>query len=240
MLSDSDEYELEEPDAVGDEVVRKQVEDDLARARLQLEIDQHDAAHNSAGDLDHYLKDFKFQYGTKHLMVLTAVVAVGISIWRIGQIAGLFLVAMVLLGGTHFYLNHREQKQAEIIRAKRKKLVAKLRAHEAGEEVSTETLSMYDEELEELEEVKPRPKLNFQFSIKHLLIVTTIACVVLSILTFFTPTVLAAILGVVAVGGLAVYAIGFEMPGIVVVSWWVILGLYIVLSAVAAFTSTTP
>ena len=66
---------------------------------------------------------------------------------------------------------------------------------------------------------------------KELLVASIGAAIVLGLLgTLFGAAVMATLLGVIALVGLAVQAVGIDMPRVVALGWWLLLVLYVVVS----------
>ena len=83
-----------------------------------------------------------------------------------------------------------------------------------------------------------REALQFRFSVRQLLIFMTVAAVTLGMLRFMGgSSVMASVLGLVARGGLGVYAAGYEPPASMVMGWWMTLVLYVVVSILTALMS---
>lgn len=230
---DDGDYELE---PVDEEILRGEQERaraDMVRAQTSLDID--DVYERSTADerLDEFLKQARFQFQLKHLLMATAVLAVFLSLWKLfaSSVAALMLVVMSALVVTHAYLGWRDRQREAMLAARRARLVEIARRGEQGELVD-------EDDLDEEEEPPPPPKppLRLNFSLKQVLVTLTVASVALGLLSAFgalTGTgfgAVAAILGLVAVAGLVAFAVGFEMPPIVAFGWWIILLLYIAVS----------
>ena len=83
-----------------------------------------------------------------------------------------------------------------------------------------------------------KEKLRIRFSLREMMLAMTTAAVVFGLVRALGGADIAAtLLGFLALIGLAVHALGFEPPGVVVLGWWVILVLYVALSIVAAMWS---
>jgi len=84
-------------------------------------------------------------------------------------------------------------------------------------------------------EAKPPEPSRIRFSLRSLIIAMTVAAVSLGMIrTLGGPSPTATILGLVAVAGLVIHALGFEPPQAVVLGWWFILVLYVLLSLFGA------
>ncbi|MEM6329780.1 MAG: hypothetical protein AAF790_05980, partial [Planctomycetota bacterium] len=120
---------------------------------------------------------------------------------------------------------------------RRRRLVelARLRDHAANDADVAARQAACDEldaEQAALERAARPPELRLAFSTKHLLITMTAAAVLLGVLSWVTPGLLAGVLGLVAIAGLLVFVTGVEAPPPAVMAWWVVVSLYIVVSLV--------
>ena len=80
-----------------------------------------------------------------------------------------------------------------------------------------------------------KEQFRFQFSLRELLMTMTVAAVTLGILRLMGSAETAAtLLGLVALFGLVIYAVGYEPPQVVVLGWWLTLVLYVGVSIFAA------
>ncbi|MEM1305568.1 MAG: hypothetical protein AAGG46_11760, partial [Planctomycetota bacterium] len=104
----------------------------LSAASESLNVDEFYADYNRDLELDSLLEDFKFRFQIRHVMLLTAGLAVVLSLWKIANFAGLLLLTFVGLGGAHFYLAFRERKRQAEVEARRDRLLEIMRARNAG------------------------------------------------------------------------------------------------------------
>ena len=101
----------------------------------------------------------------------------------------------------------------------------------AGDRVRTPL----DERRELPEPELERPRLRFQFSLGQFLIAFTCAAVLLAIMSIGGgPQTAAVLFGIIALGGIVYFALGFEVPEVVAFVWWILLVLYVVLSILSA------
>jgi hypothetical protein len=124
---------------------------------------------------------------------------------------------------------------------RRAKLAPPVPGHVVGGPVSGPLPSLADirlpaEEVDELEEARAvKEPFRFQFSLRQLIIAMTIAAVVLGAMHFLGgPAATATVLGLIALVGLFVFALGYEPPSILVFGWWFTLVLYVAVSLFAA------
>jgi Flp pilus assembly protein TadB len=233
---DDFEFELEEVDPEILEHARR-------RGERQVQETEARAAHMETFDAPSEadpitLHDFEgFRFTTQHLLIATAILAVFMSIVRLGGgCNALFISALTSLAyGWWFVLRKErlERLERERRRAEAAQRLSQLQRNEQGELIrsSEGTLMAYDEEEEKL--IPEKPAFTFSFSLKEVMIVFVIAAVILGLASLFTPQTAALILGIVAVIGLVVLIMGFELPGIIVFGWWVLIGLYVVMSIAA-------
>lgn len=236
--ADDDEYELEAPDEDVLEHARKRAAADFRQATDSLEIDNAQRAMEERHMLDPS-DDFQFQFQTKHLLIATAVLAIGLTLAKLTNgFAVLMVGTTVALIITHWYLNRREQKRLDEASARRAEAVRKLRERQATENIGGPPPTMYDEELEEadaeFEAAVEESRFRLSFSFQDMMIAVTVAAVVMGIGAAIGSKALAVVLGLVAVTGLLTYALGVQPPARVVMVWWVTLLLYIVVCVLQA------
>ncbi len=253
--SDGDEYELEAPDEAAEEL-RKQAVLNSIRSKIDIDEVYREAEHNRGGEiLENWLRNFhfRFQFRVKHLLIATAVLAIALTLIKLK----LFWMAVIVLfmlsvAGLYGYLKWEERKhQAEADR-RREELYARRRAqfaprlpgHIVGDPLAATESSIPDvpqppNEVERIWlESMEREKFRFQFSLRELIIAMTTAAVVLGLIRLLgSPAATATVLGLVALFGLLIFALGFEPPQIVVFGWWFTLVLYVLLSIFAAVWS---
>lgn len=238
-LEDGGEYELEpvDPEVLASERERAQAE--VIRAETSLDVDQVYREAESTGQLDEFFADFKFRFQVKHMLMGTAALAVFLSVSRlIGSVFAAFIVvATVGLIAAHAFLNRRDRQREAALAAKREKLVAMARAGEKGVRLEPEELGPLDREDAVDEDGLPdeRAPLRIKFSVKEILVALTVASVMLGMLSLLGFSAVAAILGLIAIAGLVVFAVGVEMPPVAMLIWWITLVLYIVVSVAGAF-----
>ncbi len=191
------------------------------------------------------LSDFKrFQFSIRHLLIATALLSV---IMTVAQLAGGFTaifatIAAAVATGWWFVIRSERRQRAE----KEKQLAtfkAKIAAQRAAEDGGD------DGEVEEvvpipmpasmriaIDEPYQEPKIDFSFSLKEMFGAFTVAAVVLSLSRVMGgPSNAAMLLGMIALSGLVLHAVGFDPPRVVILSWWLMLVLYLFISVWAAF-----
>lgn len=190
------------------------------------------------------LRGYRFRFQVKHLLVLTAVVALLLavrSVLGIGFGSMLVVMFMLAIGGVSLVLKLEENKRQQEANRRRQKMYAERRAQQAraaGLPVEP------DDELDEpplAAPSEPRPPappasaFRWQFSLGQLFAVTTVVALLLGVVSFAGGTAtIATLCGLAALAGFVVVALGYEPPEIVVFGWWMLLALYVVLSVFAA------
>ncbi len=233
---DDYELELEDVDAEVLEHARlratRQVEETEARAaRLETFEIPSEAATIGFDDL----KSFRFT--TWHLLVATALVAVFMSVIKLGGgCNGLFIAGLMTLAAGWWYVLRKERHERLERERRRLEIEARLTQTRKQETVVTERMAGLEPAEEEF--VPTRPALSFSFSLKQIMGSFVVAAVVLTIAMLFGSNTASLILGVVAVLGLAIQVIGIELPGILVFGWWVLMLMYVAISLWAMFNST--
>lgn len=228
---DDDDYELE-LEAVDPEVLELQKrrgerqfqETEIRSRRLELfeGVEQTDPI-----TLDQ-LKNFRFT--TRHLMIATAVLAIVMALYRRMQGGAVFLVWVALLAGGWWYVLRKERlaQQARLRRHQQTdEELARIQTTDEGERIASR---VGQEDRAAGGDAIPRPGLSFSFSVKQILGAMAIAAVVLTLATLMGPQNASLLLGAIAGLGLAVHFLGFDLPGIVVFGWWMLLVLYLVVS----------
>lgn len=238
---EDDDYELEleevDPEILAHAKQRadRQIQDTEARAALLETYDTPSEADTLT------LDDFKgFRFTTRHLLIATAVLAVFMSVVTlVDGCSGPFIAALAALAYGWWFVLRKERK--ERLERERRRLeidarIAAARKNEAGEPIVATTRMAGLEPAEE-EPAPEKPALSFSFSLKQILWAFAVAAVILGISTWIDPGTASVILGLIAVIGLAIHVMGFELPGIIVFGWWILLVLYVLMSAWAILKS---
>ena len=226
---DSDEYELEPVDPEILEMERQRVREQARRAELAVDINESydDAEHSDPISWD----DFKgFRFTTRHLLIATAGFALLLTLFKIGNCLVGFLLATAAVGAGWYYVFRKERLAA---RERQRERVERRRELER-EHVGTVDYSEFDEPEQETTLLSD---FRFNFSMKQLLGAMTIAAVTFTLMGLLGGENLALILGLIALIGLIVHVVGFEVPMLMVLCWWMILVLYIIVSIFAILTS---
>jgi len=251
---DDGEYELEPPDEAVTEHQRKAT---LAGIEKRIDINEiYAEADRDRGSeiLEDWVRNFRFrfQFQVKHLLIATALLAIVLTLFKLGMFWPTMVVLIMLgVAGLYTYLVWEEKKhQAEAAR-KREIVYAQRRAQQAASQSggiaeTTEPLTTAaaavppSSEIEEAwRAARERKRFRFQFSLREMIITMTVAAVVLGLIRFLGgPAATATVLGIVALIGLVVFAVGYDPPQIAVLGWWLVLVLYVVVSIFAAVWSS--
>ena len=227
-----DEYELEPIDPEILEHERQRGEQKTRQAESAFDIEE---VYNELEPIDPInwgdLRAFRFT--TRHLLIVTALLSVVMTLIEIGRWTGLFLVVVIALAAGWFFVLKKEQR--ERLQRKRHREEAKRRiAAERGEAVDAGQLPTKVDKPEP--ETAVGPAFRFSFSMKEMLGALTVAAVLFALVRGLGGVDNAAmLLGMIALTGLAVHMIGFDPPAVIVLGWWILLVLYIVVSLWAAF-----
>lgn len=227
---DDDDFELElEP--VDAEVLARQRQHAQQRtddAAAKVDVDEILRQKDDEGD---YYVDWSFLKGlrftTRHVLVLTALLAILMTMFRVlGGCNAIFVLVMIAVGVGWFLVLKRDQRREREREQMRKDLLA-------GRPLATAAAG----DVPTLEAPQPRFDVKFQFSMKEMLIAMTVAAVFMALMYGFGRESIAMTLGIVALGGLAVNAAGFDPPRQVVLGWWVLLVFYLIFGLMVAVGS---
>jgi hypothetical protein len=175
------------------------------------------------------LRPGRFQFQVKHLLIVTAVVAIVLAFrtaFDVGFGTMLIVAFMLAVAGVSLYL-------------KLEKMYAERRARQA------QVTGRPHDEVWEAEPVagpaevappsSPLADFRFQFSMSQLFMVTTGAALFLGLgMAIGELPKVATLCGFLAFAGLIVPALGLRPPAFVVFAWWMLLVVFVVLSLAAA------
>jgi hypothetical protein len=253
---DDEEYELEPPDAEVTAAAERNAREIVEASEARIDIDEiyRDAGQQRSDEiLEKWVRDFKFgfRFQVKHLLVATALLAIVLTIYRLGFLGPAFFVLIMLsVAGVYFYLQWQEKQAQEQAARRRHEMYERRRAHMqkmmagpsatgdaavASTEVPKTPEPLPNETDLAWQEAMSKEKFRIRFSVAELLIAVTTAAIILGLVQVLGgASNTATLLGFVALIGLVIHALGFEPPGIVVLGWWFILVLYVLLSIVVA------
>lgn len=239
-FDDSDEeLELEPVDPEILEYQRQQVqrktrelEDRVDVEELFEGIEQEDAF--TAEDLK------QFRFSIRHLLILTAVTAVVLTIAKLTDgCMAIFISAVIALASGWWLVTRKEKQQALERQQRKERMKARIAAQRASEDGTPESgLSGSNDESPSYS--RSIRDFKFNFSLKQLLGVMAVVAFTLGLIRIMGGTEYAAmLLGFIALGGLLLHALGLEPPPIVVLGWWLLLFLYIVIGLASMVIATS-
>jgi hypothetical protein len=229
---DDDDFELElepvDPDILAHERERAQAKTDAAVTKATFDELYEHPPENHDYDLD-FSQLRQFRFTTRHLLILTAILAIGLTLYlQLGGCMALFVMAAAAVGCGYFVIYRKERREALELERRRKEFLAQgpAPARPAAD----------DDGPWEAEPPEPSREFRFAFSLKQVMITMTAAAVFLAVLRFVNVEALTLTLGLLALVGLAVQTFGFvDPPPAVVFGWWILLVLYLALGLLAAF-----
>jgi hypothetical protein len=140
--NEDDDYELEAPDEQIIHGERSRAEEDVVLAQSNIDIDAIYRETEADPDWGEMWKGLRFQYQTKHLLILMAVVSVLImAVLKTNFAAVLIVVTILGLAGVHGYLAWRENQRQERLELQRKEMyVRALKVREAAQTAKSQPL----------------------------------------------------------------------------------------------------
>jgi hypothetical protein len=249
---DDADYELEPPDAdvLAAEERRAKEAIDATLTSIDIEEIYREESRDRGGEiLQEWTRNLQFRFQVKHLLIGTALLAIGLTLWRWGILGtALVILTMLSIAGLYLYLQWQEKKQRDEAELRRREMYARRRAHsenrggaavddaaETKPEPITPPPPLPNETDEVWQASLAQEKFRIHFSLREMMLAITAAAVILGLVQVLGGADKAAtLLGFVALVGLVIHALGFEPPEIVVLGWWLILVLYVLLSIVAA------
>jgi hypothetical protein len=248
---DDDDAELElEPLDETIEERQKQAALNAIRARIDIDEVYGDAERDHGGEImENWFRNFRFQFQLRHLLIATAVVAIILTLIKL-QLFWTTLIVGVMLStaGLYLYLRVEEKKHEVEAERRRQALYTRRRAQMAASmgaplaeqfEANLETAPPPTNKVDERwQQAANEQKLHFQFSLRQMLVLMTAAAVTLTLVRLLGgPSATASVLGLFAIGGLVVYACGYEPPQNMILAWWLILVMYVLISICTAVWS---
>jgi hypothetical protein len=248
---DGGELELEPVDAEIIAGEKRRADEAVEEAKRAINIDAIYREVEPVRDLD-FSKDvvdkFRFQFQLKHLLIATAVVAVMLALYKLDLLGPTLIVLFMLavFSATAYFHWEDKKRQAEADRRRHEMYAARraqLEASRTGRSVPISDVSPggdrartpFDDSGELPQPKIERPRLKFQFSLGQFLIAFTCAAVLLAVMSIAGgPQAVAVLFGIIALGGIVYFALGFEVPEAVAFVWWILLVLYVVLSIFSA------
>lgn len=226
---DGDEYELEPVDPEILEMERQRIRESARRAELAVDINETYEDVSSADPVT--WDDFKgFRFTIRHLLIATAVLAMALTLIKVGSCLGAFIIAVAALAAGWYFVIKKERRIAH----ERERDRDERRRQLHDEQTESVDYSQFDEPEEE---TVPAVEFRFAFSMRQLLGAMTVAAVVFALMSLLGENNAALCLGLLALFGLVVHIIGFELPPLAILCWWLILVLYVIVSLIAVFMS---
>lgn len=246
---DDFEYEVEPPDPAVLDAEKRRAADVTESVKRSIDIDEiyRDLENRDSEVMDAWLakaRGYRFQFQLKHLLVLTAVIAILLTLRRLGVNLITFTVvgAMMAVGGITIYLQWQEKKRLAEADARRQRMYAERRAamdrarSPGGAPSAPPPAPLPPDELETVRSTVERKPYRFRFSLAQFMVAVTCAALILGFVTLLGGMANAATLcGFIALAGLVVHALGYEPPEVIAFVWWVFLLMYVGLSITAAF-----
>jgi hypothetical protein len=248
---EDEEYELEPLDPAIASAEKRHAEHVAEQARASIDIDEvYREADRHRGEeiVENWIRNFHFRFHVKHLLFATAAAAIVVAAAKLNFLvpAAMFLL-IASIAGLYLYLNWQDSKQQAEAEAKREELFAKRREQlqsigkaPAGAEPQRSnepdtSAAMPPDPAADMWTEAPEPEpFRIRFSVRSLLIAMTVAAVSLGMISILGSGPMATILGLIAVAGLVVHALGFEPSQPVILGWWFILLLYVLLTIAGA------
>ena len=189
---DSDaELELEPPDPQVLAAEQRRAAEAIDVHRKTIDIDEvyRDVDANRDNEIVaewvNHFRNFRFQFQIRHLLILTAVVAMLLAVSQWINLGTVFIVGIMLaVAGVSLYLKLEENKRQEAADRRRRKMYAERRAQQGiqtGQRVDADDLDE-DPGPPMLRDETPPPtapvrSFRFQFSLSQMLVVITVAAV---------------------------------------------------------------
>jgi hypothetical protein len=231
---DDDDFELElepvDPEILAIERARaeRKTEEVVTKATFE-ELQQQRPTYDDF-DVD-FSKLRQFRFTTRHLFIVTAILAIGLTLGQLmGGCMALFVMALAFVSVGWFVVYRKERREALELAREREKFLASRRTRTPD--------GVWAEDGDDAP--PPEPELErgfrFAFSLKQVLIVTTVAAVFLGVLRLVDPKALTITLGALALVFLAIQTIGkLDFPPALVWAWWLLLMLYLAMGLMTAF-----
>jgi hypothetical protein len=252
---EDDEYEVEppDPDVLSGEQHRAQ--ETIESTRMSIDIDEiyRDAERDRGREiLEGWFRNFPVRFQIKHLLIATAVLAILLTLYKLGLMAVVVVAVMLSIAGLYLYLQWQDKQQQAEADRRRQEMYARRRAHLGKQSQGADATTAAEENAAPLETAPPIAneideawqqaragrEFHFRFSMQQLLAAMTAAGVIFGLVQMLGgPANAATLLGLFALFGLIVHALGYEPPETVVLGWWLILVLYVLLSIAGAVWS---
>ncbi|MEX2307066.1 MAG: hypothetical protein WD738_05710 [Pirellulales bacterium] len=243
--AEGDEYELEplDPEVLAGE--QRRAQETMETTRMSVDIDEiYREAERDRGReiLESWARHLPRRFQIKHLLLATAVLAILLTLARLNLLGMLVVAIMLSVAGVYLYLQWQEKKQQDEVAQRRHEMYARRRA-QLGQTAATDEVAAGEgsikpfeppitSEIDEIwQQARTRREFQFKFSMQQLMIAVTAAAIIFGLVHVLGGASNAAtLLGLVALFGLLIHAVGVEPPEVVVLGWWLVLVLYVLLS----------
>ena len=237
-LDDDLELEPVDPDILEHERLRTQRK--IRDVEDRVDIDELVAPETQ---VDPYSFDDlkKFRFSIRHLMIATAVCALLLTLYIRLEGYMTMLVGGCAALGVGWWLVLRKERQQTLARQKlteqMKERIAAQRAAEDGKPLEPNQLAQAASDIRAMD---AKPAFSFSFSMQQLMATFAIVAVALGLSQWLAGGLenAALLLGFIALAGLALHALGVELPPIIVLGWWMLLVLYLFIGLIAAVTKS--
>lgn len=246
---DDDDYELElepvDPEIIAHHQARAQHA--VESAVKTIDVDELYEGQSAYSDLDLDLSGLKsFRFTTRTLLLLTAIVAIGMTIRIMFGGCMMIFVGMMAAVAVGWYWVSRLEREKEVERARRREeffanrgTVAAPVAPAAASAAPAKPASPFDDAPagavegapaaaeEGAPEKLPFFDVKFAFSTQELLITMTAVAVAFGLLTWITPSQSPKVLGAIALAGLITLGAGLQPHRLIVLGWGVLMAIYV-------------
>ncbi|WP_428306447.1 hypothetical protein [Lacipirellula sp.] len=238
---DDDDFELElEP--VDPEIIahrQERVQQTVESAAKKIDVDELYEPRSDYSDLELDLSGLKsFRFTTRTLLLITAVVAVGMTIRLMYDGCMVIFIAMVATVAFGWYwISILERKQEAERLARREAFQARMAAPHASPAAQpaatakvpeSKPASPFDDGAP-LDGPEKRPffDVDFAYSMQELLITSAAVAVAFGLLTWITKGHSPKVFGLIALAGLASLAANFKPHRLVVLAWGALMVIYV-------------
>lgn len=231
---EDDDFELElepvDPEVLAHE--KRRTADKVKQAGLSVDVNEvFDEQANEGLDFDaRWITEFRFSM--KHLLILTAVLAIGLTVYTQMGGCNLLFWGFVTLVAVGWYFVMKEERALIALRQQRK---AELRAMLEGDATDPGDTGDFAEQIAAMKAEtggQEKPRWEIRFSMQQMLIAFTVAAVTLALSRLFGGETMSLLLAFVALGGLVCYALGYEANRLVVFTWWLLLVMYLIVGGI--------
>jgi hypothetical protein len=247
---DDAHYELEPPDPDVLSSEQRMAAERIAAAARSIDADEllrEDVRRLDIEVVDDWMRTLRFQFQIKHMLWATAFVALLVAVGNYSWWSSILLGVLITVGGMLTFLSWKEKEHEAVVAERRRQLYAK-RDTPAGATADAAPSDATPAEAAQSPEPaaprSPQPPLVQQLlsfcTPRELLVASIVAVVLLALVgSLLGVATMASCLGILALVGVAIQAVGVEMPRIVTLSWWLMLVLYILLSAILVLTGVS-